>query len=76
MADCPLSPDEFRASLAALTAKGVRRTEACFPAFGEANATFQQALTDEGVAEGDVIDTLEAVSRALASATARLAGQD
>jgi DNA-binding MarR family transcriptional regulator len=65
-------PLDGRASLLTLTAKGLRRTEACFPAFEHAIGTFRKALVEEGVPEKDVLDTLESVSRALAAATRRL----
>jgi DNA-binding MarR family transcriptional regulator len=65
-------PADGRAHLVALTARGTRETVACFPAFEGAISAFRKALADEGVPERDVIDTLEAVSRALATATARL----
>lgn len=65
-------PRDGRATLVALTDRGERDTTACFPGFEAAISTFRKALADEGVPEADVIDTLEAVSRALAAATARL----
>ena len=39
-------PADGRAALINLTAKGVRDTEACFPAFGAAIATFRRHLAD------------------------------
>lgn len=65
-------PADGRATLLTLTTKGRRQTEACFPAFEAAIGAFRKALAGEGVPERDVIDTLEAVSRAIATATARL----
>ncbi len=66
-------PDDGRASLLELTPDGVARTEACFPAFGSAIGSFQKALAEAGVPELDVVDTLEAVSRALDLALEKVA---
>lgn len=68
-------PADGRAYLVALTARGERATVDCFPAFEASISSFRKALADEGVDERDVIDTLEAVSRALATATTRLTDQ-
>jgi DNA-binding MarR family transcriptional regulator len=57
-----------RATLVSLTARGIRETEACFPAFGEAIITFRKALADDGIDEADILAALEATSRALATA--------
>jgi DNA-binding MarR family transcriptional regulator len=65
-------PEDGRASLLTLTAKGRQQTEACFPAFESAIGAFRKALADEGMHERDVVDVLEAVSRAIAKATTRL----
>jgi DNA-binding MarR family transcriptional regulator len=54
-----------RASLVSLTAKGRRRTLACFPGFQTAIDTFAKALADEGVHEADLLQALEGASRAL-----------
>ena len=67
-------PSDGRVSLVELTRQGVRRTEACLPAFGAAIGAFQKALADQGVPEQDVIDTLEAVATALESATRQVEG--
>ena len=66
-------PDDGRASLVELTTEGVARTEACFPAFSSAIGSFQKALAEAGVAELDVVETLESVSRALDLALEKLA---
>jgi DNA-binding MarR family transcriptional regulator len=58
-------PADGRASLVELTAEGLERTEACFPAFAAAIGSFQKALAEAGVPELDVVETLEQVSRAL-----------
>ena len=61
-------PSDGRASLLSLTPRGVRDTEACFPTFGDAIQLFRKAAADEGVVELDLLDHLEAVTRALAVA--------
>jgi DNA-binding MarR family transcriptional regulator len=66
-------PDDGRASLVELTPDGKARTEACFPAFASAIGSFQKALAEAGVPELDVVDTLEAVSRALDLALEKVA---
>ncbi len=65
-------PDDGRASLVELTGEGEERTRACFPAFATAIGTFQKALADGGVPELDVLETLEAVSKALGVALERV----
>jgi DNA-binding MarR family transcriptional regulator len=65
-------PADGRAVLLELTPEGIERTESCFPAFATAITTFQKALADEGVPEIDVIDVLEAMSRAFDVARARV----
>ena len=55
------------------TPDGKARTEACFPAFGSAIGSFQKALAEAGVPELDVIEALEAVSRALDLALEKVA---
>ncbi|MEP6664939.1 MAG: MarR family winged helix-turn-helix transcriptional regulator [Nocardioidaceae bacterium] len=61
-----------RAVLVSLTAKGVRETEACFPAFAAAIGSYQKHLAAEGVDESASLGLLEAMSRALAAASAEL----
>lgn len=61
-------PHDGRAALIQLTAKGRRDTEACFPAFADAIVLFRKALAEEGVDEGQVLEVLEAVGRALGAA--------
>jgi DNA-binding MarR family transcriptional regulator len=65
-------PDDGRAILLELSEEGIRRTEACFPAFAHAIGTFQKALADEGVQEIDVLESLEAMSRAFDVARKRI----
>jgi DNA-binding MarR family transcriptional regulator len=68
-------PDDGRASLVELTAEGTRRTQACFPAFGNAIRSFQEALARAGVPELDVVEVLEAVSGALDVALGELGAE-
>jgi DNA-binding MarR family transcriptional regulator len=68
-------PSDGRAILLELTPRGIEQTEACFPAFANAIGTFQKALADEGVPEIDVLETLEAMSRAFEVAHERIRSQ-
>lgn len=61
-------PDDGRAALVSLTARGIRLTEACFPAFSVAIETFREQLTAEGIDEVTLLDSLEGMSRALSGA--------
>jgi DNA-binding MarR family transcriptional regulator len=58
-------PADGRAALISLTRKGTRDTEACFPGFGLAIETFQHNLKSEGIDQHDLLDLLEAMSRAI-----------
>lgn len=60
-------PSDGRASLLRLTARGRRDTEACFPAFGAAIASFRRHLAESGTDEAAVVAALEASSGALAA---------
>lgn len=60
-------PSDGRAALVTLTARGLRDTEACFPAFGHVIETFRDDLAAAGVDEAVVTQALEAMSSALAS---------
>ncbi len=61
-------PRDGRAALVSLTAKGIRRTEACYPAFGVSIELFRRELAAQGVDEAELLAMLEAASRALAAA--------
>ena len=66
------NPADGRSVILTLTAGGLRTTEACFASFGGAISAFRRHLR---VDEGDLLSHLEAMSAALAQATAELAGQ-
>jgi DNA-binding MarR family transcriptional regulator len=66
-------PTDGRAALISLTAKGVRATEACFPAFSAATQAFRRHLATEGVDEEDLITLLEGASAALDGAIGEFA---
>jgi DNA-binding MarR family transcriptional regulator len=57
-----------RAALVSLTRKGIRHTEACFPAFSSAVESFRKHLEDEGIVELELLASMEAMSRAIARA--------
>ncbi len=59
------NPADGRSSLISLTSAGVQATEACFPGFQRAITSFQANLA---VDQAGVLEVLEAVSSALASA--------
>jgi DNA-binding MarR family transcriptional regulator len=63
------NPADGRSRLISLTPAGMVATEACFPGFERAISAFQASLA---VDQGDVLEVLEAVSAALASASASL----
>lgn len=65
-------PADRRATLVQLTDLGVADTVACFPGFRNAIDRFRDALEEEGVGEAQLLDQLEAVSRALGQAQARV----
>lgn len=69
-------PADGRAVLVSLTAKGVRTTEACFPAFSTAIQSFRRHLADEGVDEPTLLEMLEGASRALTTTTAEFVDVD
>ena len=66
------NPADGRSVMLALTASGVRVTEACFASFGPAIEAFRRHLT---VDEATLLSHLEAMSAALGEAAAELAGQ-
>jgi DNA-binding MarR family transcriptional regulator len=66
-------PADGRAALVSLTPKGVRATEACFPAFAAAADAFRRHLATEGVDEDHLLHVLERTSAAVNAAIAEFA---
>jgi DNA-binding MarR family transcriptional regulator len=67
------NPADGRSVILTLSASGVRVTEACFAGFGVAIEAFRRQLS---IDESALLDDLEAMSAALARASAELADQD